>query len=244
MSVWEFAGRTDLGRVRSNNEDSFLIDEALGLLVVADGMGGHSFGEEASALAVRAIREAAAEGKDPVLSIRGANALIREKARSSAGHKGMGTTVVAVWIKADAFTVAHVGDSRCYLFRKGLLSQLTHDHSLAEESRGLRHILTRAVGAEETVEVDVSRHELKIGDRLLLASDGLTTMLNDEAIGRILANESSSSRAAAALVEAARQAGGADNITVVCGRFLPERPRGFWEKAADLFRRDYPEKFS
>ena len=239
-AAWEFAGKTDLGCVRANNEDSFLIDKALGLLIVADGMGGYDFGEVASALAVRAIRDAAASAarsRNLEGFIQSANVLIREKARDYPGHAGMGTTVVAVLADERSLTVGHVGDSRCYLFRRGILSRLTQDHSLAQKSQGLRHILTRAVGADEMVQVDVSRRPVRPGDVLLLATDGLTTMVGDEEIGRILRENPSVSGAAAALVERARRAGGSDNITVICGRLGEFGPQGLRNRATAFFRR-------
>jgi len=267
---WDFSGRTDPSCVRSNNEDSFCIDADLGLLVVADGMGGHNSGEVASDLAVSTIRDSArrALGGDKVFVPQGgaqglsarclqlerfiktANTVIYEKGRAFPNNAGMGTTVVAVLAHERSLSVAHVGDSRLYLFRQGVLSQLTEDHSLVGDQlrRGLitpeaaahstlQNILTRAVGAEPEILVDAAEHPVLPGDVLLLATDGLNKMISDADIARVLAREAAPARAADALVDMSRRAGGLDNITVICGR-LPgaASPRGFWRNAAKLWK--------
>lgn len=247
----ELAGGTDPGCVRKNNEDNFALDPELGLLIVADGMGGHNSGEIASDLAVTTIREFARkmlggdknmvpEGAREGLSVRGrqldyfvraANTLIYEKGRASAPDAGMGTTVVAALADCRSLTVAHVGDSRLYLWRKGRLEQLTEDHSLVGDQvrRGLiapeeasksnlQNVLTRALGAEAEVTVDVSDHPLLPGDVVLLVSDGVCKMLPDPAIARAVAEDPSPARVVSALIEKSRAAGGHDNITVVAAR--------------------------
>lgn len=254
----EIAGDTDPGCVRKNNEDCFAVDPELGLLVVADGMGGHNSGEIASDIAVTTIREFARkmlggdkdlvpEGAREGLSTRGrqldyfvrtANTLIFEKGRAIAKDAGMGTTVVAALADAKSLTVAHVGDSRLYLWRKGRLEQLTEDHSLVADQvrRGLitpeeaaksnlQNVLTRALGAEAEVTVDVSDHPLLPGDLVLLVSDGVCKMLSDEEVSRALAEDPSPRRVVSVLIEKSRAAGGHDNITVVAAR-VPEGDGG------------------
>jgi protein phosphatase len=268
--VWEFAGKTDPGCVRSNNEDNLGMDLELGLVVVADGMGGHNSGEVASDLAISTIRDYARrmlggdkvvvpEGGDPAMPVRcrqlehfikTANTLIYEKGRAFPKDAGMGTTVVAVLADEKSLSVAHVGDSRLYLFRRGVLSQITQDHSLVGDQvrRGLitpeaaahstlQNILTRAVGAEPEVKVDSAEHPVLPGDVLLLATDGLDKMVSDEKIAEVLAAGPAPAEAVDALVEMARKAGGLDNITVICGRLEAPPGRGFWGKLARLWGR-------
>jgi protein phosphatase len=256
--------------VRVNNEDSLDIDRELGLFIVADGMGGHNSGEVASDLAVSTIRDYARrmiggekilvpDGSDPSLPVRcrqleyfikSANIVIYEKGRAFPKDAGMGTTVVAVLADDKSLSVAHVGDSRLYLFRRGSLSQLTQDHSLVGDQvrRGLitpeaaahstlQNILTRAVGAEPEVKVDVAEHPVLPGDVVLLATDGLDKMVSDEEVARVLAAEPAPAQAVDTLVDLARRAGGLDNITVVCGRLGAVRPQGFWGKVARLWGR-------
>jgi len=266
---WDFAGKTDRGRVRANNEDSFLIEEGLGLLIVADGMGGHNSGEVASSLAVSTIRDllaqrlgeggaAAPEAGEPGLSPRAreleycvtsANTLIYEKGRAASNDAGMGTTVVAALADERSVCVAHVGDSRLYRLRDGALTQLTEDHSLVGDQlrRGLitpeaaahsvlQNILTRALGAEALVKVDVAEHAVLPGDMLLLATDGLSKMVSDEEVARVMTQDPDPHHAAETLVERACAAGGTDNITVICGRLVAGRPRGLWRQVSRLFQ--------
>jgi len=250
-SSLEIAGRTDSGCVRPNNEDNFLIDSALGLVAVADGMGGHNSGEVASELAMQTLHKTAqelshvgvpAQFKDasPGLSRRGkqleylvktANEVIYNKGRELTRDAGMGTTVVAAFIDDASLTVANVGDSRLYLWRSGRLSQLTEDHSLvsdqlrlglitAEQAQRstLQNILTRAVGAEETVAVDVVDKRLRPGDVVLLASDGLSKMVPDATVACVIEQEGAPQLIVDQLISLARDAGGIDNVTVVCVR--------------------------
>ncbi|MFA6319231.1 MAG: Stp1/IreP family PP2C-type Ser/Thr phosphatase [Elusimicrobiota bacterium] len=248
LETW---GRTDRGCVREVNEDNLVIDEELGLLVVADGMGGHNAGEVASSIAVSEIRDLARRtlggdqdidpgGGSPGLSRRGrqleffvktANTIIFRKGREGAKEYGMGTTVVAVLADASSLTVAHVGDSRLYLLRSGVLTQLTEDHSLVgdqvrkglltadEASRStLQNILTRALGTEEDVQVDVADHPLLEGDILLLASDGLSKEVTDEDVRRTIVESGSPRVFVDRLVDMARDHGGHDNITIAAAR--------------------------
>ncbi len=247
----ELAGATDPGCVRRNNEDAFAVEADLGLLVVADGMGGHNSGEVASAIATQTISEFGRrmlggaksilpEGGSAGLSPRGrqleyfvktANTMIFEKGRAFPKDAGMGTTVVAALLDAKSLAVAHVGDSRLYLWRRGELTQLTADHSLVGEQvrRGqitaeeaarsnLQNILTRALGAEGGVEVDVSEHPLLPGDVVLLATDGLSKMVADAEVSAVVAAEAEPARIVRLLIEKARAAGGVDNVTVVAAR--------------------------
>jgi serine/threonine protein phosphatase PrpC len=226
------AAVTDVGRARAGlpNEDGFL-DQAdrLGLVAVADGMGGHQAGEVASATALEALRAAVASGESLREAIEGANEAVLEKSESDRELHGMGTTLTAGMLGTDgSLTIGHVGDSRAYLIRDGELRQITDDHSLVEELvRGgeltpeqaevhpQRSIITRALGIDRQVDVDVYPIELQPGDRILLCSDGLTTMLRPDEITNILGREQDPQRAAQLLVDAANAAGGEDNITAV-----------------------------
>jgi serine/threonine protein phosphatase PrpC len=224
------AGVTDVGRVRDGNEDDFL-DQSnrLGLVAVADGMGGHRAGEVASATALEALRAAVASGEPLRDAIEGANDAVLEKSVSDQEFHGMGTTLTAGMLGSDGhLVVGHVGDSRAYLVRDGELSQITDDHSLVEEMvrsgeltpeqaevHPRRSVITRALGIDPQVEVDEYPIELQPGDRILFCSDGLTTMVRPDEIAGILGREPDLRRAAQLLVDAANAAGGEDNITAV-----------------------------
>ena len=266
----EVAGATDPGCVRKNNEDNFAVDAKLGLLVVADGMGGHNSGEVASDVAASTIvdfarkmlggrRSMVPEGGSPELSARGrqleyfvktANTMIYEKGRAFPKDAGMGTTVVAALLDAKSMTVAHVGDSRLYLWRRGELAQLTADHSLVGEMvrcgqmspedaarSPQQNILTRALGAEGDVAVDVAEHPLLPGDLVLLATDGLSKMLDDAEVARTLASEGDLQKLVDALIGKARAAGGVDNITVVVARVSAGPQGGVGSLVSRLFGR-------
>jgi PPM family protein phosphatase len=226
------AAVTDVGRVRagSPNEDGYLDQiDRLGLVAVADGMGGHRAGEVASATALEALRAAVASGQPLSDAIEGANDAVLEKSVSDQELAGMGTTLTAGMLGSDGYlVVGHVGDSRAYLVRDGELTQITDDHSLVEEMvRGgeltreqaevhpRRSIITRALGIDPEVEVDEYPIELRPGDRILFCSDGLTTMVRPDEIASILSRERDPKRAAQLLVDAANAAGGEDNITAV-----------------------------
>ena len=219
---------TDKGQVREGNEDAYVVDPRLQLYAVADGMGGHQAGEVASATALEALRAAVASGFAVGESVTRANAAVFEKASDDDALTGMGTTVTALVPDGAQITIGHVGDSRAYLFRNGELRQLTDDHSLVEELvregriteeqaavHPQRSIITRALGVDPDVEVDVATLSLQHADRVLLCSDGLTTMLRTEEIATILRRETDPTRCANALVDAANDAGGEDNITAV-----------------------------
>lgn len=223
--------KTDVGRVRSGNEDSYLVDAPI--FVVADGMGGHTGGEVASGTAIEMITETSRE-KPPVdvgvleTYVKQANEAIWNKAQKNPSLHGMGTTCTLLHVEGSTVHIAHVGDSRAYLSRNGEISQLTEDHTLVERmvregrisrDEAPRHpqrsIITRALGVDSQVEVDTTSIEVQAGDRVLVCSDGLSSMLNDRKIQEILESDSDAQQTADRLVEAANDAGGEDNITVV-----------------------------
>ena len=220
---------TDVGRVREGNEDAYLVDDAMGLVAVADGMGGHRAGEVASATALEALRSAISHGRPLRESMQDANEAVFTKSLTDDELRGMGTTLTAATLVTGGIVlVGHVGDSRAYLLHDGELRQVTMDHSLVEELvregrltadeaavHPQRSIITRALGVDASVEVDVYPVELAPGDRLLLCSDGLTGMVQAETIAGTLRREEDPARAAAALIDAANVAGGEDNITAV-----------------------------
>ena len=233
LRIIEQAGRTDVGRQRSANEDSLVVRPPL--FAVADGMGGAKAGEVASAVAVEAV-EAAKESGEPAEAqlasiVREANRRIYELAVADESRRGMGTTLTLAKLHGDEVSLAHVGDSRAYRMRGGELEQLTRDHSLvaelersgqitpeAAEHHPQRSIITRALGPEPDVEVDTYTLTGREGDLFLICSDGLTSMISDDEVGSILRSASSLDEAADALVRAANQSGGKDNITVILFR--------------------------
>jgi len=245
----EAYGRTDVGRRRKINEDSFLVSPETSLYAVCDGMGGHNAGEVASKMAIETIsafvERSAVEkeitwswGLDANVSfeanrlktaIRLANARVYQAADNREELTGMGTTVVAVLVSPGLVTIGSAGDSRCYRVRDGELSQLTRDDSWVSAALGegilnsddvehhpLRNVITKAVGARDTIDLDVVEHELKPGDLLMLCSDGLHGMINDQEIKRLLVPVPESlEEASARLIDAANEAGGRDNVSVV-----------------------------
>jgi PPM family protein phosphatase len=215
--------RTDVGRVRKGNEDSFTAEEPL--YAVADGMGGHQGGEVASSVALEVL--GTGDGTLEEL-VRKANDEVVRRAAKDPGLSGMGTTLTALRREGDTLRLAHVGDSRAYLLRDGTIQRLTKDHSVVQrlvdegrltadeaEIHPQRSILTRALGVDEAVQVDQGAIEPQPADRLLLCSDGLTSMVDEDAITGILVEHTDPQAAADALVEAANGAGGQDNITAV-----------------------------
>lgn len=221
------AAATDIGHVRDQNEDRYLV--AGPVVAVADGMGGHLGGEVAAELAVQVLERLTAQGRGSLAErVREANRVVFERAMLDRAVAGMGTTFTAVELAGDRAHLAHVGDSRAYLFRGGALTRLTEDHTLVQrmvqegeltpaeaERHPHRNILTRVVGVEPEVQVDEGDIELRPGDRLLLCSDGLTGMLPDDRIATILREEPDPQAAVARLVAEANAAGGVDNVTVV-----------------------------
>jgi len=233
LRIVEQAGRTDVGRQRNANEDSLAVLPPM--FAVADGMGGAKAGEVASAVAVEAV-ESARESSDPVEAqlagiVRDANRRIYDLAVADESRRGMGTTLTLAKLHGDEVSLAHVGDSRAYRMRDGELQQLTRDHSLvaelersgqitaeAAEHHPQRSIITRALGPEPDVEVDTYTLAGREDDVFLICSDGLTSMISDDEVTSILRSSRSLDDAADALVRAANQSGGKDNITVILFR--------------------------
>lgn len=231
-----YAGSSDTGLVRSGNEDAYLISPPL--YVVADGLGGHSAGEVASRIAVEALQDTAprrADAKALGRAVRQANASVIAAAESGRGRSGMGTTITAAMVEGTRIVIAHVGDSRAYLLHLGELQQITDDHSMVadmvrrgtltrEESRSHpnRSVITRALGSDPNLVVDTFEVDAAPGDRLLLCTDGLTGMVDDDLIAQVLGSATSAHLAVGRLVGYANDAGGQDNITVVVVDIGPE----------------------
>jgi PPM family protein phosphatase len=236
LAVVEHAGLTDVGREREGNEDSFLVRPPL--FVVADGMGGAQAGEVASRTLVEVFEEAAAAGELPdalEATVQKANGRIHQMAVDDPKLKGMGCTATASFVSGGRLTTAHVGDSRLYRLREGPLEQLTEDHSLVgglvrlgqltpeeAEVHPQRSVILRAVGVEESVEVDLLEHDVEPGDVYLACSDGLSGMVRDEVIAETLKAFPALDVAAQMLIELANAAGGRDNITAVLFRVGPK----------------------
>jgi protein phosphatase len=223
---------SDVGRQRSGNEDNYFVQAPL--FVLADGMGGAQAGEVASEIAIEAFRGGLPDGtvEDSLVAvIEDANAKVHEKASEVPEYRGMGTTCTVAYVADEEVVLAHVGDSRAYLLRDGELTKLTRDHSLVGElvDRGKvteeealthpqRSVITRAVGPEPTVKVDAERIAARAGDVFLLCSDGLTDMIRDREVHRILTAVEGLENAGRNLIAAANHAGGRDNITVILFR--------------------------
>lgn len=236
---------TSQGRVRTSNEDSFAADAANRLFLVADGMGGHAAGEVASQIAAATVEKVVASARDSepglddllIRAAQAANGKIYEAQRQRPDLSGMGSTLTVLVFSDSTYHIAHVGDSRAYLLRSGVLDQLTRDHSLVwhlfesgvlrkEElsSHPQKNLITRSIGPHPHVEVDMECGEIHEGDTFLLCSDGLTDVLSDEDIRRILSPaDVSPQKLGDALVAAANAGGGPDNITVVIVRIRPDR---------------------
>jgi protein phosphatase len=241
----EFASALDTGRVRRNNEDAVAIDAQAGLAILADGMGGHHAGEVASAMACEIVRQDLARWRRAwpdtssqsaalqamVRCVAHANQAVLRAAQTRPECRGMGTTLVLVLVAGTQLLVGHVGDSRAYRWRDDQLERLTRDHSLLQEqvdaglmsaeeaaSSRRRNIVTRAVGVEPEVQLEVQAHDALPGDLVLLCSDGLTDMVSDTEIAAVLRLGGSLQALCARLIEAANAAGGADNIAVVLTR--------------------------
>ena len=233
LRIVEDAYKTDTGRQRTTNEDSYFARGPL--YAVADGMGGAQAGEVASRIAAEAFEPAERGSEAPETFLRSvvqsANSQIHTLSQKDASRSGMGTTLTAALVEGDEISIGHVGDSRAYLYRDGELKLLTSDHSLVEELRRQgrlteeeaethpqRSIITRALGPEAEVEVDTLTASARPGDVYLICSDGLTTMVKDAKITEILADSPSLDEATTWLVNEANEAGGRDNITVVAFR--------------------------
>ena len=248
-------GKTDKGLVRSNNEDNLYLDQSTGLFIIADGMGGHASGEIASKIAVDVIKDYfnnTKDGQPPIVgqyredytettnaigsAVRLANMAIYEAAKRDSKLRGMGTTVVAVLLKENRLSIAHVGDSRMYLVRAGDIEQLTDDHSVVYEqfkrelitkeeadTSDMKNILTRAVGIAHDVEVDFNELTLTDGDILILCSDGLSSMVSDQDILSVVVSAMNPGEACGKLIDRANENGGKDNITVIVGYIRKKR---------------------
>jgi PPM family protein phosphatase len=240
-------GQTDVGRKRDHNEDSFLVDEDLGLFIVADGMGGHAGGGTASRLAVETIqaRMRVAREAEPELftvpapleesalrevlrdAVESACQSIYQAAQGDPSLAGMGTTVTAVVLAGQNTFVAHVGDSRCYLVRRGRIYQVSEDHSLVNEQlkagaitpdearhSRFKNIITRSVGFEADVAVDMMGLEVEPGDRLVICCDGLSNLVDDQEILEAV-SATPLEEAPKKLIDLANERGGDDNVTVI-----------------------------
>ena len=256
---FEFYSQTDTGRVRSNNEDSVALDEAHGVAVLADGMGGYAAGEVASGMACDFIRAelgrwlgeasvAATDGdvrRAMDICVDNANRAIFGAASSNPTYAGMGTTLVLGVFRSGRLLMGHIGDSRAYRWRDGVLQQITKDHSLLQEQidAGIltpeqaqysanKNLVTRALGVEDVVLLESHQHDLLHGDVILMCSDGLSDMLTDPEIAGVLtAYPHSLPEMGEALVAAANEAGGRDNIAVVLVRAQGDAdpaPRSWW----------------
>jgi serine/threonine protein phosphatase PrpC len=240
------AARTDVGVVRSGNEDSYLMSSDRGLFVVADGMGGHAAGEVASEMAARIIAEEfrPARGMSDeelmsqlVAAIRAANESIFHRTLSEHDKRGMGTTATVLNLLPRRYLIGQVGDSRAYLLRGGVLSQLTKDHSYVQEQvdagrltpeearvHPYANVITRCVGSSSDVVPDIYVGTLDVGDLLLLASDGLTGMLDDEDVREIMMSGLNLEDMVDALIVAANHRGGLDNVTTILVRIEEVAP--------------------
>jgi len=256
----ELAVRSDTGRIRGRNEDSVYASEALGLAILADGMGGYNAGDVASGMAVAMLSEgfsAFLAGKreadldnHPAQLIESlvseANIAILNAAQRQPQYSGMGTTLVLAWFVDDRVYLAHLGDSRCYRWRDGVLRPMTRDHSLLQEQldSGMirpeearhaeyRNLVTRALGVEPVIDVEIAEHAVLPGDVYLLGSDGLNDMLDDDEIQTVLVRHGEDlGLTAGGLIEAANERGGRDNVSVILVRaLLPfAAPRGWWQR--------------
>ena len=261
---------TDMGRVRNNNEDAIAQDGELGLLVLADGMGGYNAGEIASGIAIATVQDtvrrdyktlnAGEVDADSGYSVEAlmlksavetAHTTVYQVSQTQPQCAGMGTTIVAVLLHDDRMSIAYVGDSRLYRYRQKILEQITRDHSLIEEliARGhytrdeaaklvRKNIVTRALGVEPDVAVDIIEDVIEVGDILLLCSDGLTDMLKDEMIGLTLGKYADNLELAAKeLVRQALENGGKDNVSVVLARMDSSFARGrrWYERLMEWF---------
>ena len=251
----EAAAASDTGKVRKLNEDSFACLPDAGLFVVCDGMGGAAAGEVASQLAVQAIGEFYTQQQPPGdgddyrpstrrlrAAVEYANGVVYERAHRDEDHAGMGTTVVAVAIDDNVASVAHMGDSRAYMFQSGGFEALTRDHSLVEEEvqagtldresslqAAHQNVLLRALGAEPAAAVDVSEVPLQPGDYLLLCSDGLTRTVSDADMQNAIATLRTPQRICDRLIADANANGGPDNVTVIVV-LVAKDGWGLWRK--------------
>jgi PPM family protein phosphatase len=240
--IYKFCAQTNPGLNRENNEDSVKFDESIGLGVLADGMGGYNAGEVASGMATEFINSEMARwlaeagqqaGPRDIhraleICVDNANLAIFNAAKANAQYAGMGTTLVLGVFHGETVLVGHIGDSRCYRLRQGAFEQITKDHSLLQEQidAGLltleqaatslnKNLVTRALGVDDSVMLEIHEHLVEPGDLYLMCSDGLSDMVKDAEIGKILEMPSSLEKRAQCLIDAANANGGRDNITVL-----------------------------
>ena len=253
--TYQIYAKTDTGRVRNNNEDSVVFEESHRLLVLADGMGGYNAGEVASSMATTFIKTEMTRWMAEVgsvvqprdvrraleICVDNANLEILNAAISNPSYAGMGTTLVVCVFLHNTLVVGHIGDSRCYRLRGGVLQAITRDHSLLQEqidaglvtpeeavNSSIKNLVTRALGVEVPVLLEVNELPVESGDLYLLCSDGLTDMVPDSLIAKIVATNLSINRKADQLIETANDSGGRDNISVMLVSVQPIAPkRGF-----------------
>jgi protein phosphatase len=256
--TYEYSSAVDPGRARTNNEDAVIVDETSGLAILADGMGGYNAGEVASNMVTTFVAAELGrwlrDGRDGAsvsdtrkameICVDNANRAIFNSSNANPNYAGMGTTLVVGVFRPGQLILGHVGDSRGYRLRGGRMQQLTRDHSLLQEQldAGLitpeqalyathKNLVTRAVGVEDTVMLEVHTHEVQPGDVYLLCSDGLSDMLDDNEIAFVISGQPTLEAATLALVDAANQAGGRDNISVIltrCDGTAPPGARSWW----------------
>jgi protein phosphatase len=239
---YQFFAKTDPGRARSNNEDSVAFDDSTALMVLADGMGGYNAGEIASGMATAFIKSElsrwlseAGDGaslrevrRAMEICVDNANLSIFNSANSNTQYAGMGTTLVVGVFRHDKLLLGHIGDSRCYLYRSGTLVQVTKDHSLLQEqidaglitpeqaaTSSIKNLVTRALGVEEMVMLEINEHHVEVGDLYVMCSDGLSDMVSDSTIAKIIGEKTGLNELAGQLIDAANGNGGRDNISVI-----------------------------
>lgn len=240
--MYRFHAKTDPGRARDNNEDSVVFDESTHIAVLADGMGGYNAGEIASGMATAFIKTELSRWLTEVgpsasdrevhrameLCVDNANLSIFNAANSNSGYAGMGTTLVVGVFRDGRLILGHIGDSRCYRMRAGVLKQITKDHSLLQEqidaglvtpeqaaTSSIKNLVTRALGVDEVVALEVNEFVVEPGDLYLMCSDGLSDMVSDAAIAKISASDVDLDQKCSQFVDAANAAGGRDNISVL-----------------------------
>lgn len=235
-------GRTDPGLIRPNNEDTFLIKPDIGFCLVADGVGGSAAGELASLIFSQTALEVFSSDNDPSenkniervkKTFRSAHERILNHIEDNPQHEGMACTAELIAFQEQGFVIGHIGDSRTYRVRNGQLKQLTRDHSLVQDqidqglitpddakNHSFRNVIFRAVGMKENLSLDILKGKTYPGDLFLLCSDGLTDMIDDSLIGKVLFSGLDLPRKTEKLLEMAKSAGGRDNITVVIAEIL------------------------
>lgn len=242
MMMYQFCARTDPGRARENNEDSLAFDEPTSVAVLADGMGGYNAGEVASGMTTAFIKSelsrwlteagVGVKARDVrramEICVDNANRSVFNAANANAHYSGMGTTLVVGVFRDGKLVLGHIGDSRCYRLRGGTLAQITKDHSLLQEqidaglitleqaaTSTIKNLVTRALGVEDTVLLEVNDHLVEVGDIYLMCSDGLSDMVDDATIVKIVSSPDTLEQKAEQLVATANENGGRDNISVL-----------------------------